>query len=321
MGKLIYDLEDFQKAAVQYRGDLLRMPIEGLEKTLQYMTLRPGITYEQIVGTITASAELAPYKAGRRSDVTLDAVLRPLRTYFGSVNADFEPNAEISTLLGHRASQAMGDALATTPQAYEVLANVAKSVSGKLNGAIWTAKRDDAGTTTATLFNGFDTITDDEVNAGKISTGNGNLLELGEAITPANAVDVAKQILYSLSDELRDEQCYLFCSRDFADKYNEGYRLTHAGINYYNEYNQTVVEGSEGNLILAPMSAKKNSKYFQVSPKRNMLVGCDQMSDAESVRVKEYAPDVLTFMLRMFFGVQFESIDAKRFKAIKLFSE
>jgi hypothetical protein len=49
-----------------------------------------------------------------------------------------------------------------------------------------------------------------------------------------------------------------------------------------------------------------------------MLVGFDQMGDIESVNVKEFAPFILSYIATMFFGVQFESIDKRRFKAIEL---
>jgi hypothetical protein len=49
-----------------------------------------------------------------------------------------------------------------------------------------------------------------------------------------------------------------------------------------------------------------------------MLVGYDQMSDAEDVMVKEYEPFILSYIATMFFGVQFESIDKRRLKVIEL---
>ena len=110
----------------------------------------------------------------------------------------------------------------------------------------------------------------------------------------------------------------MYCSQEFADKYNEAYLLSHAGINYNTQYSQTVVEGSNGKLILCPLANKADSKFIHVSPKINMLVGYDQMSDAESVMVKEYEPFILSYIATMFFGVQFESIDKRRLKVVEL---
>ena len=110
----------------------------------------------------------------------------------------------------------------------------------------------------------------------------------------------------------------MYCSQDFADKYNEGYLLTHAGINYNNQYQQTSVEGSNGKLILCPLANKADSKFIHVSPKINMLVGYDQMGDTENVMVKEYEPFILSYIATMFFGCQFESIDKRRLKVVEI---
>jgi hypothetical protein len=168
------------------------------------------------------------------------------------------------------------------------------------------------------LFDGFDTITSAEITAGKIAASEGNYMKLDEAITTANAVDIAKEVLFSLDPHLRAQTCYMFCSQDFADKYNEGYLLTHAGINYNTQYNQTAVEGSNGKLILCPLANKADSNFIHVSPKINMLVGYDQMGDMESVMVKEYEPFILSYIATMFFGTQFESIDKRRLKVVEL---
>ena len=81
------------------------------------------------------------------------------------------------------------------------------------------------------------------------------------------------------------------------------------------------VEGSNNRLHIIPLFNKADCKFIHVCPKSNMLVGYDQMSDTESVMVKEYEPFILSYIATMFFGVQFESIDKRRFKAIELVVE
>jgi hypothetical protein len=296
------------------------LPIIGADETLQFMSGRPGIRYKENVGFMSGSAQFAPYKPKRKSDVDLTLKFRTLETYFGNVVADFEPNSAITTLLGAVAAT-KGDGQKLTLSAKNVLALIAKGLSENLNDAIWSAKRNADGDTTKDLFDGFDTITDNEIKSGAISKEEGNYDKLTEAVTSANAVDIAKDILFHLDPHLRKETNYLYCTQDFADKYNEGYLLTHAGINYNNQYNQVSVEGSSGKLILCPLASKEGSKFLHVSPKFNMLYGYDNMSDMESIDIKEFEPFVLSYIATMFFGVQFESIDKRRFKAIELYSE
>lgn len=318
-GKLTFSPEDFQNAAIKYRSELLMLPIIGCQDTLQYMTARPGIRYKERVGTMSGEAQFAPYKPTRASDFNLNVDYRELETFFGSVVSDFEPNSAVSTLLGTGATK--GDGQITTPTAKSVLALIAKSLSEHLNDAIWNGVRNATGDTSKDLFNGFDTITQSEITAQNISAEKGNYLKLTEDITAANAVDVAKKILFSLDPRLRSQELFLYCSQDFVDKYNEGYLLSHGGIPYNTEYGQTAVEGSNGKLKLVPLYNKADSKFMHVTTKSNMLVGFDQMGDIENVMVKEYKPFILSYIATMFFGVQFESIDKRRFKVIELKTE
>ena len=310
-------LEQFQEAATKWRPELLMQPIIGCQDTIQHMTPRPGIRYKENVGTIYGDAQFAPYKPSRSSDFNLNVKYRTLETYMGSVHCKFEPNSSASTILGYLAAT-KGDGQMKAPTALQVLIYIAKSLSGNLNDAIWNGERNATGDTTHDLFDGFDTITAAEIAAGAISAEQKNYMKLTEEITTANALDVAKEILYSLDPRLRAQELNMYCSQDFADKYNEAMLLTHGGINFYNKFGQDCVEGSNGKLHIIPLFNKADSKFIHVTPKSNMLVGYDQMGDIESVMVKEYEPFILSYIATMFFGVQFESIDYRKLKVVEL---
>lgn len=258
-GKFQFTLKEYQEAAVKYRADLLMLPIIGIGDTLQHMTGRPGIQYKERVGNLTGDAQFAPYNPQRAVDYNLGIEFRDLETYFGSVVANFEPNSAISTLLGTGATK--GDGQMSTPTARHVLARIAKNLSEHLNDAIWNGKRN---------------------AAGAIAAEEGNYMKFDDAITPANAIDIAKEILFSLDPHLRSQDLLLYCSQDFVDKYNEGYLLTHGGIPYNTQYGQGAVEGSNGKLKFCPLYNKAGSKFMHVCPKSNMLVGYDQMGDVEN---------------------------------------
>lgn len=318
-GKLNFTLQDYQEAATKWRSDLLMLPIIGIQDTLKYMTARPGIRYKEQVGALSGDAQFGPYKPSRSTDFNLNLDYRTLETFLGSVVAKFEPNSAVSTLLG-QIGDTKGDGQMQAPTAKHVLALIAKSLSEHLNEAMWAGKRNPNGDTTLDLFDGFDTITDNEITAGAISAENKNYMKLTDTITRDNAVDIAKEILFSLDPRLRAQDLYMFCTQEFADAYNESYLLTHGGINYNTKYGQDTVEGSNGRLHIVPMYNKIGSKFIHICPKINMLVGYDQMGDIENVMVKEYEPFILSYIATMFFGVQFESIDMRRFKVIELAS-
>ena len=318
-GKLQFSFQDFQHAAHKYRSLLLKLPIIGIEDTVKYMTQRPGIRYKESVAFSSGNAQFAPYKPARRTDFNLDLTFRTLETHFGSVVAQFEPNTAVSTLLGKGATK--GDGQMKTPTALDVLTLIASGLSENLNNAIWSGIRNANGDTTQDLFDGFDTITENEITAGTVSASNKNYKKLTSKVTTANAVDIAKDILWSLDPRLRAQDLYMFCSQEFADLYNESYLLTHGATPYNKDYNQVAVEGSNGKLKLVPLFNKADSKFIHICPKSNMLIGYDQMSDAESVMVKEYDPFILSYIATMFFGVQFESVDMRRFMAVELADE
>lgn len=316
MGKLQFSLSEYQEAATKYRKELLMLPIIGIQDTLQFMSGRPGIRYKENVGEISGKAQFAPYKPTRSTDFNLNLDFRTLETFFGSVVAKFEPNSAITTLLGEMGAS-KGDGQMQTPSAQNVLALISKGLSEGLNDAIWSGKRNPNGDLTADLFDGFDTITDKEIATGAIAANKGNYLAIEEEVTNVNACDIAKKILFSLDPRLRAQDLNLYCSQDFADKYNESYLMSHGGIAYNNQYDQQTVEGSNGRLHIVPLYNKVDSKFIHVSPKSNMLVGYDQMGDVENILVKEYEPFILSYIATMFFGVQFESIDKRRLKVIE----
>ena len=206
-GKLTFTLEEFQEAATKYRKDLLMLPIIGIQDTLKFMTSRPGIRYKENVGALSGDAQFGPYKPSRSTDFNLNVDFRTLETFMGSVVAKFEPNTAVSTLLG-QIGDTKGDGQMKAPTALHVLALIAKGLSEHLNEAIWGGVRNANGDTSMDLFDGFDTITSKEITAGNISAANGNYLKIDDEITTANAVDVAKEILFSLDPRLRAQDLY-----------------------------------------------------------------------------------------------------------------
>ncbi len=318
-GKINFTLQDFQEAAIKWRSELLRLPILTLrEKSLQYFTERPGIRYKEAVGTLDGNVELVPYRASYTHDLDPTLVHRVLQTFLGCAVEQFEPNATISTLLGIT-GDTKGDGQANQPSAQAALSLIAAKIGEKLNKALFSAARVDNGSTTATLFNGFDTITQTEITAGNIGVAKGNFIQLSEELTKLNAYDILmEEVLYKLNDEMRDQELFMYCSQSVKDKYEQAYFATHGHVPFYTEYGQNVLEGSDGKIKFVPLVGKSGSDFIHISNKSNMLVGYDQMGDMETVSVEKYAPFILTFVMTMFFGVEFESIDAKRLCVVKL---
>lgn len=313
-------LDALQESARKYSKELLHIPLIALEASTKFMSVFPGVQGKDTFFAPDFTAELQNYAVAERSNVRGSFNPRTIETFFGAAFFDFDPNSVISSILGHRASQA-GKGAANTPISKEVVASVLKNIGKSLNAHLFDAKHSDTGKTTDTLFNGFDTITDAEIAAGNISVEKGNLFILDKPLTDQNTCELLKKAMRAMSDELRLEDCFLYTSRTIADFYNESYLLSHPSVIYNKQFNQPYLEGSDAKITFAPVVGKRGSKYIHICPKTNMMIGVDQMSDKEHVEINKYQPKELTGELYCFFGTQFQSIDPRRMLVVQLADE
>ena len=309
--------EELRLSAAKYRKDLIMMPVIALQSSLKHMTLRVGIRGKETVGELDGNIELGPYSETRTDTNGVTVKGRSLETYFGSVIKNFSPNSVAMSIYGDAVLS--GPGLTNTAITQLVLAYLAKKISKNINKVLWSAVRNDDGTGTADLFDGFDTITLAEITANKITTAIGNLVELGAAITSSNACDVLKGIYRDATDELQSEVTKMFITRTVKQAYEDDYQATHGALPYNTAFQKTFLEGSDDTCELVALANKKDSPYIHLTTKGNMLVGVDQMSDVETITVEKHAAFVLQFIMAMFFGVQFESISPERLLVAKLF--
>lgn len=309
-------LEDFTKAAKMWRQELLMLPVLAMGDVTKFLTLLPGCTTNQFLGSANIDAQFAPYEANKRNEGGADLVYRELEIYFGSMNVDFIPNDYIQTLLGKGAAS-KGDAMKGAPLAKLIIANVMKNAGHNMASALFTAKRNTGGTKSADLFNGFATIAEKEIQDGNLSADKGNFVQLSEDITKANCVDVIKNIVFELDPQLRRQECFLYCDPAILDKYNEAYKLTGASLVYNTQYEQAYVEGSNHRITFAPVDSLAGSKLMFIAPKENMVYGFDSMSDLEQLEVLRLDVDTLTLAAKTFVGTQFRTLDKRMLKVIK----
>lgn len=305
-----------QKSAVQFRKQLLLLAILGLDKILPYFTLRTGIRYKEVVGTLDGPFELRPYTGQKNASSDLKITGREVETYLGSCVKEFDPNELVQTIYGSGITSGKG--LEGVDINKQVNALMMKRLSESIAKSLFKAKRNSTGTKTVDLFNGIDTITDAEIAENNISIANKNLFELTTAIDATNAVDILKEIYRNASDELQEEKVNLYVPRFVYNAYCDDYKQTTGNIAYNKEFNQTFVEGSNDLCTIVPLTAKKESPYIHLTPKSNMLIGCYQMGDFEKIEVRRGDnPFLMQFVTTMFLGTQMESIDPTRLLVAK----
>lgn len=307
---------ELQKSAVTYRKDLLVMPVISAEETLKHMTPRPGVAGREVLGELSGDIEFGPYDPKRVDDNDLNVKPRTLETYLGSVVKRFDPNSVAKTVYGSLVSQ--GDALASTDIARQVLNFLSMKLGRNLNMHLWNAKRNDSGTKTVDLFNGFDTITKQEVDAGTIATGEGNYIELGEAIDRNNAVDLLMDIYEKADDVLQGVPTKMFVPFDVYNAYNKAYLSSFGNVVYNQQYKKSYLEGSNQLCELVPLASKKGSNYIHLTTKSNMVYGYGDGLAQEKVAIEKHHEFLLSYIATMYFGCQFEAVSKERLMVAKL---
>ena len=309
---------ELQKSAVTYRKDLLVMPVIAAEATLQHMTPRPGVAGREVLGQLSGGIELGPYDPQRYDDDGLDIKPRTLETYLGSVIKRFDLNSVAKTVYGSLTTQ--GEALTSLDLARQVLNYLSMQLGRNLNLHIWNAKRNDTGTKTKDLFDGFDTITQKEIAAGTIDTTEGNFMQLSQAIDESNATDILMSIYESADDILQGVPTKMFVPVSVYRAYNKDYLASFGNVVYNTQFKKTYLEGTDKLCELVPLVSKKGSPYIHLTTKSNMIYGYGDGLDSEKIAIEKHHEFLLSFVATMFFGCQFEAINKERLMVAKLAS-
>lgn len=309
---------ELQKSAVTYRKDLLVMPVIAAEATLQHMTPRPGVAGREVLGQLSGGIELGPYDPQRYDDDGLDIKPRTLETYLGSVIKRFDLNSIAKTVYGSLTTQ--GEALTSLDLARQVLNYLSMQLGRNLNLHIWNAKRNDTGTKTKDLFDGFDTITQKEIAAGTIDTTEGNFMQLSQAIDESNATDILMSIYESADDILQGVPTKMFVPVSVYRAYNKDYLASFGNVVYNTQFKKTYLEGTDNLCELVPLVSKKGSPYIHLTTKSNMIYGYGDGLDSEKIAIEKHHEFLLSFVATMFFGCQFETINKERLMVAKLAS-
>lgn len=309
---------ELQKSAVTYRKELLVMPVIAAEATLQHMTPRPGVAGREVLGQLSGGIELGPYDPQRYDDDGLDIKPRTLETYLGSVIKRFDLNSVAKTVYGSLTTQ--GEALTSLDLARQVLNYLSMQLGRNLNLHIWSAKRNDTGTKTKDLFDGFDTITQKEIAAGTIDTTEGNFMQLSQAIDESNATDILMSVYESADDILQGVPTKMFVPVSVYRAYNKDYLASFGNVVYNTQFKKTYLEGTDNLCELVPLVSKKGSPFIHLTTKSNMIYGYGDGLDREKIAIEKHHEFLLSFVATMFFGCQFEAINKERLMVAKLAS-
>ena len=308
-------LEDYKKTCIKWDPVLSQLPIRAAMDVLKYFQTVTGLRGKRRFGSISGKSQFAPFKKDRTSAATVDIDFREIETFHGNVIETFSPVDYIDIPLGYD-DPVITDAIKKAGTTLLVLAQIVKARGQHIAQAAFTGKRNPEGDTTLDLCDGLLTIADQEIEAGNISEGKGNLFKFTDAVTNANAVDVAKEILFSMNHFMRRENNVMLVSSDFADKYNESYLLTHSGISYNTQYDQPYVEGSGRKLTLVGLPELDGTDKAIITQTSNLLAGVHNKGDETTTDIMRSGHYDLSMASDMWLGFQFRTIDPRRLRIV-----
>ena len=308
-------LQQYKDTCIKWDPVLRALPLRSANDVLQHMTGVPGIRGKKKFGFISGKSQFGPFKRDRQNEATINIDFREIETFHGNVVETFAPVDYIDLPIAYD-DPVITDAIKQAGSTLMVLMQLQAARGQHIAQAAFTGKRNAEGDTTGDLCDGLLTIADKEILAGNISVEKGNLYKVSEAVTGVNAVDIAKDILFSSNPFLRRENSIMLCSTDFADKYNESYLLSHSGISYNTQYDQPFVEGSGRKLTLIPLPELDGTDKAIITQKANLLYGYYNAADQTSIDIIKDGHYGLSFASDMWLGFQFHTIDPRRLRIV-----
>lgn len=292
---------------VKHEKEFLMIPQYSLDPCKQMMTVAPNVRYKETMSQMKASMQLAPWDPYRRSANNVKIQTRELETFLGNNTQPFDPTSDVYQSVWGDIRVQKG--MENTPFTVAVWTCLMASIGEGFFNVLFSAKRNDTGSETKDLFNGFGTIADEEIAAGNISTDKKNLFEF-DKITQENAVDVCESIFDAMDPKLKKQKTFMLMSPDNKLRYERDYRASFGTVSYNNEFKKTFIEGSENKCQIVSLDNVPDD-FIQVTPKWNPVIGLATSGEKATFEVKPSLDSqfLLDFVASMFFGCQYRSID------------
>lgn len=306
------------EAGTKYKRELLAMVVAALNEMFPYVTLQTGIQGKIVGGVLTTDAQLRPYRTDKGASDNTKIDPFEWETFLGDVVKEFDPNAILGTLY----TEATDKKPTEREIAKRVALEIAKKVGEAIYDAIFTAKRNPAGETTAELFNGYCTIIVNQITAGtpKVSVSLKNFIDdSAVTITSDNVGDVLKAYWRGLNKLLKKQKVNFYINQTILEMYEDWFQVEYGHAPWNSGFEQKYLIGSNKKCTLVPFDNMEGQPYIFITIKDNVKMGVDQMSDVEKVRIRECDnPKLVQFFMMAYFGVGYETFDARYFKAFKI---
>lgn len=184
----------------------------------------------------------------------------------------------------------------TSPYQIPFEAEITSQVMAKLQEdirllALYKGAYNAAGTTPATVFDGLLTKIAAEIVSTAIPAAN---VFTGAAITAANAIAQFEGVADKVSNQYSMSPLVCIAAPENVKFYNRNYRTTYGTLNYNNEFDKQVIDGTNIEIVAEPGMA--GSDRVIITPKSNLFWLIDSESRQSGMTV-EYALRNINWMV------------------------
>jgi hypothetical protein len=307
------------EAGTKYKKELLAMPVFELAKLKPFFNIRTGIQGKVVGGLLAVTAGLRPYKTDKGATDGIAITPYEWETFLGDEVKEFDPHAILGTLYTELTAKGVKE--------YEFVKRVAMEMARKvgesLHDNLFSADRNALGTTTADLFNGFNTLVADAVTAGTMSELLGNYMDIsGTQTTVDNVGEQLKTAWRNLDPHLKQQKVQLKLPVSILEMYEDWYRAENGNEPWKDDQPHKYLIGSHGNCQFVPLYNMEGGDLMHFSIRENMNLGFDQESDVEELRIRECDnPKLVQFFMKAYFGVGFETVQKEYMCSVKFTTE
>ncbi|MBC6698067.1 hypothetical protein [Hymenobacter sp. BT190] len=261
-----------------FQKKLITQMMNGLQ-VVQDCTLRANIKVQENLTKMVVGGELKQYDGVRDNKGTIAYEPRAIQVHLAQYDLDINTIEARKTWM----SEVMKPGVNPTDVPFEALTfqKVTEHVSSKINDdTAWGGVRTAGVKTAAALADGFGTIIKKEILAGAIEP-----VITGSMLT--DTVAKMEAIYKSLPERQRKQQMTVYVAQNVYDAYCEDYSTRFNQSPIYDKFGQTVLRHSEGKAILKVASWMAGSQRVVITPKSNLIVGTDALSDLNRILTKE----------------------------------
>ncbi len=160
---------------------------------------------------------------------------------------------------------------------------------------LWKGSHSAAGTTTAAIANGYETLIAADITANNIAAAN---VFAGAAITAANALTQFHGVLdkvYSQNPEYATQELICYCGPTPLKHYRENYRSTYNALPYNSEFMKNMVN-DHPNVRIEPMQGLAGDDRIVITTPNNFVLGTDAFNRLENVLIERRGRDLFIYI-------------------------